>query len=987
MTFATMTGRLPHPADAAMAERHFDRWRDALASAGLVPPQQGQALLVALFGNSPYLSQLATRHPALVEAFLTGGADRSFEHLLAEIASLPLDLDRPGLCKRLRVAKQQGALLIALADLTAAWPIEQVTMALSLLADTAIRSAARWLLHKAQADGDLALDDPRDPERGSGLLVLGMGKLGAFELNYSSDVDLIVFYDEERVRYQGRRSPQEFFVALARNLAQILDDRTADGYVFRVDLRLRPDPGSTPAAMSLLAAETYYEGFGQNWERAAMIKARPVAGDPVAGARFADFIKSFIWRRHLDFAAIQDIHSIKRQINAHRGGGEVKIKGHNVKLGRGGIREIEFFVQTQQLIWGGRQPYLRVRGTLEGLSALASAEHITREACDDLSEVYRSLRSLEHRLQMIDDRQTHSLPDDDKGLEAIACFMAEPDAATFAAKTEALFRRVERRYAGLFEDAPPLAGPGNLVFTGEDADPDTVATLTAMGFESADTVIRQIRGWHHGRIRATRSARAREMLTELTPRLLQALAETSDPVAAFLRFDSLLASLPAGVQLFALFANNPSLIDLLAEIIGNAPNLAETLTANPALLEDVLTGEFFDALPSRDVLAENLSQQLAEADDTEEVLDVSRRWVSERKFRVGVQTLQGRLPAPAIAGHLSDLADATLMALQTEVENDFARQHGRLPGHGMAVVALGKLGGREMSISSDLDLIMVYDLPDESAHSDGLKPLDGMTYSGRLAQRFLNALTVRTAEGVLYTTDLRLRPSGNKGPIATSLDAFDRYQAQAAWTWEHMALTRARVVTGAAELQKTIRKVIRRTLTAQRDPGKLILDVADMREKLAAHHRAQSGWDVKHRRGGLVDVEFITQYLQLRWAHDHPEILRTNLGQALEQAGALGLLTLADADALHRAWQLWSSLQQTLRLTFEGDFREKALTARVRQLLAEAAHCGDFADLKTVMSDQAETVSGLYRDLIDGPARTLRAARAAEQPPAEDPNE
>src|SRR5579859_248389 len=979
-----MTGSLPRIADPAMAERHFDRWRDALASAGVEQPAGGGELLAAIFGNSPYLSQLLTRHPALFGAFLSDGADRPFEHLLSEVAGLPLDIDRAGLCKQLRIAKQQGALLIALADLTASWPVEQVTMALSLLADTAIRSSCRWLLLKAYADGDLALDDPRDPERGSGLLVLGMGKLGAFELNYSSDVDLIVFYDEERVRYQGRRSPQEFFVALARNLAQILDERTGDGYVFRVDLRLRPDPASTPSALSLLAAETYYEGFGQNWERAAMIKSRPVAGDPVAGARFADFIKSFIWRKHLDFAAIQDIHSIKRQINAHRGGGEVTIKGHNVKLGRGGIREIEFFVQTQQLIWGGRQPYLRVRGTLEGLAALTAADHVSQEACIELSAAYRALRSLEHRLQMIDDRQTHSLPEDDKGLEAIACFMAEPDAHSFCSKTEALFRQVERHYAGLFEDAPPLAGPGNLVFTGEDADPDTLATLTSMGFTGADTVIRQIRGWHHGRIRATRSARAREMLTELTPRLLEALADTSEPDAAFLRFDTLLASLPAGVQLFALFANNPSLIDLLAEIIGDAPHLAETLTANPALLEDVLTGEFFDPLPSRDILAEGLAKQLAEADDTEEVLDVSRRWVNERKFRVGVQTLQGRLPAPSIGGHLSDLADATLAALQAEVENDFARQHGRLPGDGMAVVALGKLGGREMTISSDLDLIMVYDLSDEDVQSDGPKPLDGMTYSGRLAQRFLNALTVRTAEGSLYTTDLRLRPSGNKGPIATSLAAFDRYQAQAAWTWEHMALTRARIVTGSARLREQIRAVIHRTLTGARDPAKLILDVADMRDRLAAHHRANSPWDVKHRRGGLVDVEFITQYLQLRWAHEHPSILRTNLGQALEQAGALGLLTLADADTLHRAWQLWSSLQQTLRLTNEGDFREKALTDRVRRLLAETAQCGDFAELKTVMAERAEQVSALYRDLIDGPARTLRAAETAQLPTEED---
>ena len=978
--FATMTGQLPKPADPAMAERHFDRWREALAAADLPTPEGGQDLLAAIFGNSPYLSQLATRHPSLVESFLAEAPDVPFERLLAEIAALPLDLDRATLMKRLRLAKQQGALLIALADLTARWPVDQVTLALSLVADGAIRTACRWLLRKAAETGDLLLDDLADPERGSGLLVLGMGKLGAFELNYSSDVDLIVFYDEERVRYQGRRSPQEFFVALAKGLAQLLDERTTDGYVFRVDLRLRPDPGSTPAALSLLAAETYYEGFGQNWERAAMIKARPVAGDPVAGARFADFIKSFIWRKHLDFAAIQDIHSIKRQIDSHRRGGKIGVLGHNVKLGRGGIREIEFYVQTQQLIWGGRQPHLRVRGTLEGLAALTAAGHVTEAARDDLTEVYRSLRSLEHRLQMVDDRQTHSLPNDEKGLADIATFMAEPDRESFARKTEGLFRRVERHYARLFEDAPPLAGPGNLVFTGEDADPDTLATLTEMGFASADVVIRQIRGWHHGRIRATRSARAREMLTELTPRLLEALADTSEPDTAFLRFDTLLTGLPAGIQLFAMFANNPSLIDLLAEILGNAPHLAETLAAKPVLLEDVLTGPFFDPLPPRDTLSEGLRGQLAEADDTEEMLDVSRRWIGERKFRVGVQTLQGRLPPASIGGHLSDLADATLEALQAEVEADFARAHGRLPGDGMAVVALGKLGGREMSVTSDLDLIMVHDLPGDHTQSDGPKPLDGMSYYGRLAQRFLNALTVRTTEGVLYTTDMRLRPSGNKGPIATSLDAFDRYQAQAAWTWEHMALTRARIVTGASGLQTAIRAVINRTLTAERDPAKLITDVADMRDRLSAHHRVQSGWDVKHRRGGLVDVEFITQYLQLRWAHLHPEILRPNLGEALTQAGALGLLTLTDADTLHRAWQLWSSLQQTLRLTYEGDFREKALTARVRQLLADAAQCADFTELKTVMTERAEQVSALYRDLIDAPARTLRNSQQEKEP-------
>jgi len=973
VSFATMTGAPPLPADSAMAERHRERWRDALAAAGRTPPSDCDALLTGIFGCSPYLSRLLSRHPVVLEDFLAFGPLPPLECLLNDLALQPLDSDRASLMRCLRLAKQKGALLIALADLTAAWPLPQLTLALSRLADVAIRLGSRWLLARAQRDGDLVEDDSGDPEHGSGLLVLGMGKLGAFELNYSSDADLIVFYDEDRVRYRGRHSPQEFFVALARGLAQLLEEPTTDGYVFRVDLRLRPDPGSTPAALSLLAAEGYYEASGQNWERAAMIKARQVAGDPVAGARFNEFIRRFIWRRHLDFAAIQDIHSIKRQINAQRGGSRIAIAGHNIKLGRGGIREIEFFVQTQQLIWGGRQPALRAPATLDGLVQLDAAGHLPDDAALELGAAYCSLRCLEHRLQMIDDRQTHSLPKDAAGLAALAAFMAEPAVGPFTAKIAELLRTVERHYARLFEHAPPLAEPGNLVFTGEEADPDTLATLVRMGFRNADTVIRQVRAWHHGRLRATRSARAREMLTELIPRLLKALAATSDPDAAFLRFDTLLAGLPGGLQLFALFANNPSLIDLLSEILGNAPFLADSLAVKPALLEDVLTGEFFTPLPPCDELAASLTRHLQEADDTEDAFNIVRRWVNERKLRVGVQTLRGLLEPPLIGGHLSDLADAVLIALQPEVEAEFARTHGRLAGDGMAVVALGKLGGREMTVTSDLDLILVYDLSDPDAKSSGLKPLDPMTYSTRLAQRFLAALTSRTGEGALYDTDMRLRPSGNKGPIATSLDAFDRYQAVAAWTWEHMALTRARVVTGSPALCQAIDAVILRTLTAPRDPARLLIDVAEMRERLVQHHRVKSPWDIKHRRGGLVDLEFLCQYLQLRAAHRHPDVLHSNLGAAITRIGALGLLSVRDSARLHQAWHLWTSLQQTLRLTYQGDFQETALTARVRQILADAAQCRDFVELKALMTLRANQVSRLYRGLIDHPARRLRA--------------
>jgi glutamate-ammonia-ligase adenylyltransferase len=743
---------------------------------------------------------------------------------------------------------------------------------------------------------------------------------------------------------------------------------------------LRPDPGSTPAAISLIAAETYYEGFGQNWERAAMIKARQMAGDPVSGQAFLRSLRPFIWRKHLDFAAIRDIHSIKRQINAHKGGGKIAVAGHNIKLGRGGIREIEFFAQTQQLIWGGREPMLRVARTCDALAALAEAGHVQPAAAEELTTAYHFLRRLEHRLQMTDDKQTQTLPDDGEKLTALAVFMGYAGQDDFAAALTATLRSVETHYAALFEDSPPLAPAGNLVFTGGEDDPETLTTITAMGFTNAAGVSHQIRGWHHGRVRATRSTRARELLTELTPTLLDALARTAEPDAAFLRFDAFLSSLPAGVPLFALFHANPVLLDLVAEIMGDAPRLAEHLARNPTLLDGVLTQGFLDPPESAELLAVDLNRALDQAGgDIQEMLDAARRWANEQKFRVGVQTLRNMLEPAQAAGHLSDIADATLLALQPRVEAEFARQHGRFPGPGGALVALGKMGSREMTASSDLDLILVYDTSIDLEQSDGPKPLAPSTYYARLTQRIIAALTAQTGQGSLYAVDMRLRPSGHSGPIATSLQSFAQYHETMAWTWEHLALTRARVVTGGQVMGDAIRAVIDQTLRRQRDPDQLLVDVAEMRERMAREHKADSPWEVKHRRGGLVDIEFIAQYLQLRHAHDHPEILQTSTAKALEVAASLGLLSAADAELLLDALRLWSAVQQVLRQTVEGSFAAEQAPGRLKDVLVRATACTHFDGLTQAMAERAGQVFALFTRLIDDPARPLRAALAAEK--------
>ena len=971
----------PHPADAEAVVRNRERWLEAAAEwddvalAAFARAAEREAkhrpLLDAIFGNSPFLTHCLIAETAVFRAFLANGPDATFADLLAELYADDSDGDsEAAVMTRLRLGKRRASLLVALADLAGLWPLDAVTRALSRFADAAVSIACAHLLRQAHRDGELILPHPEDSEWDSGLVVLGMGKLGADELNYSSDIDLILLYDDEKIDYRGRRSIQELFVALARDLVRMIESRTADGYVFRCDLRLRPDPAATPLALSIIAAETYYEAMGQNWERAAMIKARCIAGDKSAGESFLRTLRPFIWRKHLDFAAIQDIHSIKRQIDAHKGGARIAVAGHDIKLGRGGIREIEFFVQTQQLIRGGRDPGLRTLRTVEGLAALADAGHIDAKAAAELTEAYRFLRMVEHRLQMIDDRQTQKLPDEPEQLEAIAIFSGFDGFVDFDSAMRGTLRAVERHYSHLFEDAPPLGDHGNLVFTGAEDDPGTIETLTKLGFRDSSSICARIRGWHHGHVRAMRSARARETLTEITPNLLAALGRTADPDAAFMRFDAFLFGLPTGVQLFSMLYANPDLLDLVADIMGDAPRLAESLGRRPALLDAVVSGAFFQPLPALTALVEELRRAIQrEGDDLEAAMDAARRWGGEQKFRVGVQLLRNALTPERAAEQLSDVADAALICLVPHVEADFARTHGHLPGRGAALLALGKLGSREMTANSDLDLILVYDQPDNAALSDGKKPLPPETYYARLTQRLIGGFTAATSEGTLYDVDMRLRPSGNKGPIAASLESFRLYHREEAWTWERMALTRARVIVAGLPMRRAVLRVIKDTLTLPRDPETIRADVADMRLRMAGEHKAVSPWEVKHRRGGLVDIEFIAQYLQLRWGAEHPSILKRTTAAVIAEARKLRLLAAADADALLGAHHVWTAIQQVLRMTVEGSFDEATVPGRLGQVLARAADLPDFAALKAAMQTHADAALAVYERLLAAPKK------------------
>ncbi|MDN3568897.1 bifunctional [glutamine synthetase] adenylyltransferase/[glutamine synthetase]-adenylyl-L-tyrosine phosphorylase [Paeniroseomonas aquatica] len=926
---------LPRAFDPEAAARLAERFaeRDAACRA-FAASADGAALLGALGGHSPYLADLAVREAPALLRLLERGPEEAFAVALAPLGRADPGAAREAVGAMLRQVKRQAALIAATADIIGAWQLDRVTGALSEVAEQTIDFACAHLLLAAAERQELRIakgTTPRAISAGSGLIVLGMGKLGGRELNYSSDVDLMVLYDPEAATYHSDRAGA-CYVRLARDLVRLLEERTAEGYVFRTDLRLRPDPAATPLAVSVNAGIVYYESMGQNWERAAMIKARPVAGDRALGEHFLREIRPFVWRRHLDFAAVADIHSIKRQIYAHKGGkgagATIALAGHDVKLGRGGIREIEFTAQVLQLIWGGRDPGLRDPTTLGALAALAAAGRIERRAAADLADAYVFLRNLEHRLQMVADRQTHRLPEDEPGLARIASFMGFASRDEFAAAFLGHLGRVERHYGNFFEAAPALTGAaeasGNLVFTGVEDDPETSATLKRMGFADPASVSAMIRGWHHGRPRATRSERARELLTELMPNLLAAFARQSNPEQALARFDAVLSRLPAGVQMLSLFRRNPALLDRVAGILGAAPQLANHLAHNAAALDGLLAGSVSPAGADPSAC---LPALVKDARHLEEALESARRLATERKFEIDAAALEGQLDVD-VAGELrADLADAAIAALLPRVSADFAERFGRIAGGAMAVVAFGKLGGREMLPGSDLDLVLLYDHDvDAGESSGGRRGLAPSEYFLRLAPQVVAAITAPGAEGRLWEVDMRLRPSGNKGPVAIRLAALEQYHRENAWTWERMALTRARAVAGPPALKRRINEVLRASMVKPGAAAVALADATAMRLRMLKELPAEGPWDVKAMPGGLIEVEFIAQALQLVHAPAEPRVLATTTRLALARLGQHGFLPAAEVETLIAADRLWRTIIGMVRLTI-GKSRDMALPA------------------------------------------------------------
>ena len=923
-----------------------------------------EALMMGLADGSPYLWGLVRASPERFVALLEAEPERRFRDILADASgAIAATRDEAEVMRLLRRMKAEGALLIALADIGGVWPVTQVVDLQTMLADAAVGAAVDYLLGDAQRSGKLKGFERGRPAQRSGYIVLAMGKMGARELNYSSDVDLIVFYDPAAL--VAATEPAAFYVRLTRMLVKLLQERTPDGYVFRIDLRLRPDPASTHIAISTTAALDYYESRGQNWERAALIKARPCAGDIAAGEALLAGLSPFIWRKYLDFAAVADVHAMKRQIHAYRGHDEIAVEGHNIKLGRGGIREIEFFVQTQQLIAGGRYPALRIKATLQTLAALADGGWIDQQVRDDLAAAYRFLRVVENRLQMVADEQTHTLPADRDGLERFARFAGFSDRDAFARALLVHLRNVQRHYATLFENAPVIeAGQRILLFPAEADDRETLDRLSEMGFRRPLETSALVRRWATGSYGTLKGGFVRSQLAEIVPMLLQHFARSANPDAAVVAFDRFLAGLHGGGRLFSLLRQNPDLIALIALVLGSAPRLADGLAQFPEVMDAVIDPSFFGALPEETELAAALDRSLGQAGSYEDFLDRIRIFAQEQMFLIGTRIVSGTVSAEQAGEAFARLADALIRCLHRTIEEHFVQLHGRIAGQETAILALGKLGGREMTASSDLDLIVVYDFDSDHPESAGERRLYGAQYFSRLTQRLISALTAQTNHGLLYKVDMRLRPSGRSGPLATQIDGFAAYQENEAWTWEHLALTRARVVSASPQFAARVEEVIRSVLCRARDPEMVAGDVLEMRKAIAAEKGDGDRWNLKYVAGGLIDIEFIAQYLQLVHAAQTPDILDTSTTQVLDRAWRLGLLKAEDAEVLRRAVRLYHDLTQILRLCLPGDFDPKAAAPELSGLLTRAADVPDFATLDAFIGETQSKVRASFNRIL-----------------------
>ena len=984
-----MTG-LPHPADKDMVVHGHEKIQTIITTLlsenvtsnhlrkttiSFFNKRKVSRLLDSIFGNSPFLTWCIHTEPLFLVKLFNDGPEKTCKKVIANITKASKNYNKftkpEKVSEDLRIAKRRIALTIAIADISNFWGLKQVVQSISKFADAALCVATNFLTKLLFPENYLLNDSKENTINTSGIIIIGMGKLGAQELNYSSDIDIIVLFNPEKIQTKEPDKIQQKLVRFTRDLVKLMEERTANGYVFRTDLRLRPDPGATAIALSTQAAEVYYESIGQNWERAAMIKSRPIAGDISEGKKFLKQLEPFIWRKNLDFAAIQDIHSMKERMSDQIKDPFQTLKGYDIKLGHGGIREIEFYVQALQLIWGGRQPKIRSSKTEAALNSLAAFKLCSKKTSKELQSCYKFLRCLEHRIQMVHDKQSHSLPEDSDAFEKFSTFFGYENSINFSTELRRVIKLANHHYLQLFKNSSPL--PANhensttLIFSRPSSDPQTLKDMKDIGFQNPEIIDALIRKWYLGRYRSMRSERARMILTGLIPILLNSIAKTLEPEKTFILFDEFLSRLPAGVQLFSMFEAHPQLLNLVLEILGKAPRLAQHLINLPSTLDFVLTPGFFDPLPSQNKMCSQLTSLLKYSEYHEDILNISRQWANDLKFQVGVQQLQNLLNAKKVAQSLTNIADTLLKCLFPIIKRQYAAKYGIIPGASVAILALGKLGSKEMTPSSDLDVVFIYSTPNQNNKSNGVNTLHAAKYFSRFCQSYINTISATTPYGKLYEVDMRLRPLGNSGPIAITYKSFKKYQQQLAWTWEHMALTQARPITGDPDFQKEITKCIRSILIQERDATKVAKDVLEMRTRIRKTHSGDHDWSLKHRKGGIIDIEFITQYLVLTHAHKHTKLLNIGTLPTLKILKKINLISQKDGETLIKSYELWLSLWSILSLTIAKKLTNSKIIEIPENLKGNLAKIGkvpSFKALEYKMTTTSSQVSKIYKKLI-----------------------
>ena len=909
-----------------------------------------QELFNFIFCHSPYLSDCIVHDQEYWETAVNKDPEILKNEIFKSAKNSWQANDQQSLMTDLRLAKKRISTLCGIMDITEGWAVMEITKILSEFADISVHSALNNYILNLGERNCLTINNPKDPATDSGFCILGMGKLGGFELNYSSDIDLIAFYDIDKITTDDKGRFQEIAIKEFKNLITVIESITKDGYVFRTDFRLRPNPSMTPIIMSKLAMLQYYESMGLNWERSAMIKARPIAGDIEVGNQFLEDIHSFIWRKNLDFEALEDIFYIKNKINEHRNLNEIKLAGQNVKLGIGGIREIEFFAQSQQLIWGGRNGDLRGKQTLQTIEKLVAMDKVEKTIADKLTNAYLYLRHVEHRLQMTDDKQTHIVPENEDDLVLVANFCGFKTVAEFEQTTINHMQTVAGIYTKLFNN-----------------DNSVQQSNEKTELKQNDKISEIINSWESSSYRCFRSERARLLINQITPQIITAFSKQPNPEKSIMLFDTFLSKLPTGVELFSMFKSNPKILETMAKIIANAPRLSAVLTSRVHMI-DVLISNTLEKSYDKNALQKILNSHLTDVKDLQDIFEQTKAFKSEMFFEQGVKVLENKIKPIESLPTLTNIADTVITNIIPPIVENMEKSYGKISGGNFAIIAMGKFGSKELMHRSDLDLVFVCDYDDPNAQSDGEKSLPAQQYYVRLCQRIINGISTNSGDGIIFEIDTRLRPNGKSGSIACQKASFDNYYTDnKAWRWEFMALTNARVVYSTADkLTDELQSIIKRNLTKKFNIPDIHTAILKMRQTMEDEFFDGVGWFIKHRPGGLVDIEFIIQGLKLEHAKNHPEILQTGNMNSLIALNKFGVIDDKTFQQLSYALELWYNIQGIVRLTTVKRFNEETASHGQIESLLEITEYDDINKLRIEVDKTATAIRKIFNKTFKG---------------------